>query len=705
MRAAVDIGGTFTDVLCYDEKSGQLWSTKVHSSPKKPAAAFIVGLQEVATSAQTSISEFEYIFHATTTVTNSIVEGNTARIGLIVTEGFKDILEIGRQVRPDLYDLQVDRKPPIVSREYIHEVRERISAKGDILIPLDSANAQKAIKSLIQQNIESIAVVLLFSFLDPSHELTIKEIIKSYLPIQYIFLSSEVSPEFREYERASTTAVAASVAPHFISYINTMQSMLRECHCQEYQLHIMHSGGGVVPPHEAVRKPHTIIESGPAAGVIAASQLSKTLSYDRVIAFDMGGTTAKASLILNASPQYTCDYEVGGEIHQGTHVQGSGYPIRFPMIDVAECGAGAGSIAWVDQGGHLKVGPQSAGAEPGPACYGKGGLYPTVTDAYIVLGYLSPSSLLGVKIALQRDLAVQAITTHVCTPLGLSLEEGANGILRIANANMLKMLRLVSIARGYDPRHFILFAYGGAGPMHATSLAQEMDIHTVVVPLHPGIFSALGLLHTDMTTDFVRTDMTILTAEQINKINGLIAQLKKMANKLFINLEVPKGRRQILVTADMRYLHQNYELNIPLPTSRLSFSEIKDIQNHFHKAHERAYGHCNPRENIQIVNVRLRAIRRLTKPSFKLLPTTVKSSGKCISEKRSVFMPTGTLSAKGYQVRQCTVFYRDTLPSGFKITGPAIIQEKNATTVIGPGWNGETDSLGNIILSNYSMQS
>jgi len=389
MRAAVDIGGTFTDTIIYDEEEGSFWKSKVHSAPRKHEEPFIEGLMKTLEEAGKDFSDIKIIVHGTTLVTNSLLEGKTAKVGLVVTEGFKDILEIGRQQRPDLYDLMRDRKKPLVPRHLIREVRERITAQKKALTSLDQKEVKKILRELADEEIKALAVVLLFSFYNPEHEVEIKKAARKILKKRSVYLSSEVSPEFREYERASTTAIAASVAPKVISYLKAIQRKLKESGYEFKDLAIMHSGGGISTPEEAKEQPHTLIESGPAAGLIGASNLSRILEMDKVIALDMGGTTAKTGMILNGELVYTPEYEVGGELHFSGRQKGSGYTVRTPLIDVIECGAGAGSIAWVDKGGHIKVGPQSAGAEPGPACYGKGGKEPTVTDAHLILGRLS----------------------------------------------------------------------------------------------------------------------------------------------------------------------------------------------------------------------------------------------------------------------------------------------------------------------------
>lgn len=691
MRVAIDIGGTFTDVLLYNDQTGTLWSEKVPSLPRNPTAAFMSGLSKVLEKAEVDILKVDLLIHGTTIVTNALLEGETARVGLLVTKGFRDVLEIGRQQRPELYDLMVDRPAPLVPRHRVQEIEERIGADGTLVIPLNEEDAQRQVHLLNKMGIESLAVVLLFSFKCPDHEERLIDIASRFMPPEFIFLSSQVSPEFREFERASTTVVAAAVAPRVNSYLNTLQETLQANGGARNKLLIMHSGGGTLQVQDAMRQPHTMVESGPAAGVIASAQLARNLEIDRCIAFDMGGTTAKAGLVLDGQPQYTTEYEVGGDIHRSSSEHCRGYPIRFPMIDLAECGAGAGSIAWIDPGGHLKVGPHSAGADPGPSCYNGGGTQPTVTDAYLVLGYLVSDSFLGGEMQLSAELAARAIERHVAKPLNLTLEKAALGIYSIVNANMLRILRVVSVARGHDPRQFSLFVFGGAGPLHATSLADELSIHQIIVPRFPGLFSALGLLYADMTKDFVQTVMTPLRQENLDHLNTALLKLRTEAESWFQRVGVQSKEHTLRFSADMRYLLQNYELNLSLPGFPLAVDEILEVQDRFHQAHEEAYGHRSPGEVIQVVNLRLLAAKLLSKPPLPELMPATKSVDGALVETRKVYFPEGRTPRKIYQ--------RSMLRAGHTIDGPAIIQEKESTTLVHTGWRMQVDKIGNLVIN------
>lgn len=711
MRLAIDVGGTFTDAVLYDEKQGVLWSLKVSSTPDRPAAGFLEAFQAVLNTAAADTQGLSLCVHGTTIVTNSLLEGRAARTGLLVTEGFRDILEIGRQSRPELYDLQADRLPPLVPRNMVSEIKERIGPDGRVIVRLDLQAAREQVQALAAAGIESLAVSLLFSFQNSQHEEKLLAMARKFLPERFIFLSSRVCPEFREFERTSTTVAAAAVAPGVVSYLGDLKKGLAEHGLKEDTLTLMHSGGGMLPPDEAVKKPHVLVESGPAAGILASARLAQTLGLDKVIAFDMGGTTAKAGLVLEGHPLYTTDYEIGGAAHHAGRTRAKGYPLRFPMIDVAECGAGAGSIAWIDPGGHLRVGPQSAGADPGPACYGIGGTRPTVTDAYLVLGFLTRRSFLGGEFRLKPERSQKAFAEFVCRPLGLGLEEAAQGVLTLTNANILRILRFVSVERGHDPREFTLVAYGGAGPLHAVFLAEEMGIRRVVIPVLPGLFSAVGLMSADISADFVRTVMLRSEPEDLERINTIFRELVDEAERWFVRTGALQKSRRLFASADMRYVHQNYELTIPLPASKLLRRDLTPLSEVFHRAHETAYGHNAPSEPVQVVNLRVKAVAEVVKPKPRLLEKATEPAESALLETRTLHaIPFSTRdqssNAKTESAKRqpkapldCKVYSRSALKSGHTLYGPAIIQEKEATTFLGPRWQLRVDDWGSLLLT------
>lgn len=685
MRGAVDIGGTFTDIILYSEEDQCFWRAKVSSDSRHPDKPFIKGIVKALERAEAEISRLNSLSHGTTIVTNALLEGKGARTGLLVTGGFRDILEIGRQQRPELYDLNRDRPRPLIRRDLVKEVKERVSARGEALESPGDEDIRAKLEEFRDLGIESLAVGFLFSFYHPDHENRVKDAARDILDCP-VYLSHQVSPEFREYERISTTAIAAASAPRVIRYLRAIRKHLQEKGWEKEALGLMHSGGGTITPEEAEEHPHALVESGPAAGLIGAAAVARMLELDRVLAFDMGGTTAKAGLIRNGGVEFTQEYEVGGDFHRGGRQRGSGYPIRCPMIDVVECGAGAGSIAWIDQGGHLKVGPRSAGADPGPACYGKGGEKPTVTDAHLLLGRLSPQGFVGGEMELKREPAQDAVEKNLCGPLDMNVEDAASGILDIANVSMLRILRVISVARGYDPRDYILMAYGGAGPLHAVELAEKLSIPHVIIPRFPGLFSSLGLLFADMSMDFSETVMTAL--DDLDTINESLSELKNQAEEWFEKNQAEKRDRKLDITGDMRYVHQNYELNMALPGFELKKEDLSQIQEDFHKIHERSYGHSAPGEPIQTVNIRVRAVIKTPEPCLPEMKPSSKSPSKS-GERRVRF---------GKEWKQTVVYDRDRLRPGHKIEGPAVIEETESTTLTGPGWRMEVDKQGHLHL-------
>lgn len=690
MRVAIDVGGTFTDVLFYNEESRSLWSAKVSSNPENPAVPFMQGFERVLRQAQVKRNQVEYIVHGTTVVTNALFERKIAKTGLLVTSGFGDLLEIGRQQRPNLYDLFTARLPPLVPRSLIREVTERVDSDGKVLIPLNELEAKIQISSLRELEIESLAIVLLFSFKNAAHEKRLEGLARQILPGVLVFPSHQILAEFREYERASSTVIAASVAPRVVSYIRSINSHLQNREKISSRLMIMHSGGGTLPAAEAARRPHTLVESGPAAGLIACSHLSQNLGLQQAIAFDMGGTTAKTGLILDGLPQLSSEYEVGGEVHASGRTSGSGYPLRSPMIDIIECGAGAGSIAWVDSGNHLKVGPQSAGASPGPACYNLGGTEPTVTDAHLLLGHLAPDSFLGGEIQLHESLAEKVICKRISNQLGMNLKQAAAGILAIVNANMLRILRVVSVARGHDPRDFTLVAYGGAGPMHATDLANNLGISQVIIPRFPGLFSALGLLYAELSNNFLETVMIPLDEESLTGINTALSKLVSSAESWLDSNQIGLQDRILRVSADLRYSRQNYELNLPFPETQINFQDVGSIINLFHQEHKAVYGHCAPGEIVQIVNLYVQAARKVSLPQLPSIETTEKCVKNAKINSRKVWFTDDLID--------CDIYDRTRLQAGHTLIGPAIIQERESTTLINPGWRLHVDRLGNLVI-------
>ena len=692
-RLGIDIGGTFTDATLINEATGEIRISKVSSTPKDPSLGFMEATHRILGENKVAPAEVTYVVHGTTVATNSIIEGKMARTGFVTTDGFRDMLEIARQIRPSLYDLQFEKPKPLAPRYLCFGVPERLDAQGQILTPLDEASVIQVAEALRAEKVESVAVCLLHAYANPNHEKRVGEIIHDVFPGVIISLSSEVAPEFREYFRASTTVINAGIRPVVARYLERIENRLREEGLLA-ELLLMQSSGGVYTFAEAGQKPVFMVESGPAAGVISATYLSDNLGYKDIISFDMGGTTAKVGLIQDGTPKVTKDYEVGAAAQAGVSShRGAGYPIRTPVIDLVEIGAGGGSIAWVDSGGILRVGPQSAGADPGPVCYSQGGLEPTITDANLVLGRLSPDNFLGGEMKLDVEAARQAIKEKCADPLGMAVVEAAHGIVEIANAAMVNALRLVSVQRGYDPREFVLVAFGGAGPVHANRLAAETEMPTTIIPMSPGTTSALGLLVTDLKHDYSTTMIERVDRLDLMTVAGIYRDLEGQGRETLAREGVPSREMEFLWQVDMRYVGQSYELTIPLPDNRLGAAALNRTLIEFHQEHDRAYGFSALDEPVEFVNLRLTAIGQIRKPRLRGLEQSGGEPASALITTRSVYFA----ESGGYV--DCPIYDRYKLAGGQLLLGPAIVVELDSTTVIHPGYQAEVDRYGNLIMT------
>jgi N-methylhydantoinase A len=695
-RIGVDIGGTFTDGTLVDSTSGRVTTSKVLSTPYDPASGFISAVQKLLDLNDSVKPEaVEHVVHATTVATNAIIEGKTAKTAFVTTEGFRDMLEIARQIRPSLYDLQFEKPAPLVPRQLCFEVPERLDAKGQVVTPLDEAALDEVVDRIAESGVEAVAVCLLHSYRNGDHEQRIGKAIAAKLPNVIISLSSEVVPEFREYLRASTTVINSSVAPIVRTYLASISEKLHALNITS-ELLVMQSSGGVYPAAVASENPVFMVESGPAAGAVAAASLGTALGYPNVISFDMGGTTAKASLIRNGQPNITKDYSVGGSAQNGTGAFGgaSGYPIRTPVVDLVEIGAGGGSIAWVDSGGALRVGPQSAGADPGPVCYGLGGVQPTITDANLVLGRLDPAYFAGGEMSLNLDAAREAIRTQCAEPLGLSVEEAAHGIVEIANTAMVNALRLVSVQRGHDPRDFMLVGFGGAGPAHAVRLAEQAGIPRVLIPQGPGTASALGLLVTDVRMEGSST--LIIRSDEIehSRIASEFDRLEAAGREAHSVAASASGTPLFERTIEMRYWGQSFELSVPAPSSStIDQAWMNELTESFHDAHEMAYGFRAKDEPVELVNLRLTTIGKIVRPQMRKLKSIGTDVFVAFKGERPVYFAENS-GEKG--VVQTPVYDRSKLPAGAVFEGPAIIEEPDCTTVIHPAWTVTVDEFGNL---------
>ena len=716
-RIGVDIGGTFTDGTLVDSTTGRVTTSKVLSTPSDPAVGFISAVQKLlGMDGGVAPESIEHVVHATTVATNAIIEGKTAKTAFITTEGFRDMLEIARQIRPSLYDLQFEKPRPLVPRQLCFEVPERLDAKGQVVTPLDDKAVAEVVDRIAESGVEAVAVCLLHSYRNPDHEQRVGRALRAKLPNVIISLSSDVVPEFREYLRASTTVINASVSPIVSTYLASISEKLRASGIGS-ELLVMQSNGGVYTAEAASRSPVFMVESGPAAGAVAAAALGSSLGYPNVISFDMGGTTAKASLIRNGKPHVTKDYSVGGVGQSGTGAFGgaSGYPIRTTVVDLVEVGAGGGSIAWVDSGGALRVGPHSAGADPGPVCYGLGGTEPTITDANLVLGRLDPDYFAGGEMSLDLKAARVAIRTNCAEPLELSIEDAAHGIVEIANTAMVNALRLVSVQRGHDPRDFMLIGFGGAGPAHAIRIAEQTGIPRVLIPLGPGTASALGLLVTDMRMEGSATLIVRSDEVELSRIASEFERLESAGKEAHRTAASASGDPVFERVVEMRYWGQSFELSVPAPDRpTIDDAWMSELIESFHEAHETAYGFRANDEPVELVNLRLTTVGKIARPRMRKLDATGADASVALKGERPVYFAEeaansdGAHSAGGARVAeikgfvQTTVYDRAKLPAGAIFSGPAIVEEPDSTTVVHPAWSVTVDDYGNLTIEHSS---
>ena len=652
MIVAVDVGGTFTDFV-YIREDGFLGFYKILSTPRNPEVAVLEGLRVLGGASS--------VIHATTIATNALrgqVGLELPRVALVTTRGFRDVIEIGRQNRPRLYDPFFEKPKPLVPRDLRFEVDERVDFRGYILKPLDVGEVESIGFKLRASGVESVAVIFLHSYANPVHEVLAEEALLKH--VRHVSPSYKVAPEPREYERASTTVVNAALMPIVSGYLERLSSGLKELGVVE--LSIMSSSGGLISVEEATFKPVQVVESGPAAGVIATAELSRVLGIPRVISFDMGGTTAKAGTVVDFEVEVTSEYEVGGEAHHGRVVKGSGYPVRFPFVDLAEVSAGGGSIIWRDEAGALRVGPISAGSDPGPACYGRGGVKPTITDANLVLGRIG-DYILGGKVKLDRGSSIKAFQA-----LG-DPEVTAWDAISIANLEMARAIRLVTVERGLDPLEFTLVAFGGAGPQHAAEIAEELGVRSVVIPPHPGLFSALGLLLADWRFE-------ARTAHPAD-LEGAYLKLEEELLRIH-------GRVDYFVRyADVRYEGQGWELTVPVSRPAM----VEDVRRVFEEKHRAVYGFTLEDRGVEVVVARVFAVIRRVKPS---LPKPVARGEPKVREARKAYFKDGWATAP--------VYWRDDLPLGYRLEGPAVVEEYDSTTIIPPGWVAVVGDLGELRL-------
>jgi N-methylhydantoinase A len=679
LRIGVDVGGTFTDVCLFDEHTGQVHVEKVASTPEDASIGICQGLKTVLDQIGAGGREVIYLAHGTTVATNTLIQHNGARTGLLTTNGFKDLLEIARQTRSNLYDLQIDKPLPLVPRDLRLEVEERVYSDGKILIPLNRKSTEAALLKLKQAEVESVAVCLLHSYVIPDHEKLIKQIGSEIFPQAYLSVSHKVASEFREYERLSTTVVNAYLGPIINHYMVSLEKRVKELSI-ETDVYITQSNGGIISLDRARDNPVRTVLSGPSTGVIGAGQTAAMIGDSSVITFDMGGTSTDVCLMEHNRP------------HIATQRDIEGYTVKTPMIDVHTVGAGGGSIAWIDSGGHLKVGPQSAGATPGPVCYAKGGQNVTVTDANVVLRTLNPHHLLGGRMPIDAAAAREAIE-DLAKKLGMGIMDIARGVISVVVAKMVRAVRVISVQRGYDPRQFTLVGFGGAGPLHAGWIARELNIKKILIPERPGIECAFGILTTDMRSDFTQTHIIAPDPENLSDINDILSGLEAQAQEWLSAEKLPVNQREIRHSVDMRYVGQNFELTIPLPGGALNKEHFGQLIRDFYDAHERTYGYKTEGEPTQLVTFRVEALGLTPKVSLSPHSLDGDDPGRALIDEREVYFGQqdgGTVV--------CLIYDRDELNPGNRIAGPAVVEQMDSTTVILPGQRAQMDEYRNIII-------
>ncbi len=675
----VDTGGTFTDLALVSTADGTYWFHKVPTTPDDASVGILRGLEELLDMAGLPAGEVAFLCHGTTLATNAVLQGAWARAGMITTAGFGDVIELARQRRPRFFNLDVPKPTPPVARDMRLEVNERLSPGGEVVTALDEAAVLAAAERLRSGGCEAVAICFLHAYANPEHERRAAELVRSVWPDAYLCTSAEVLAEFREYERFATTAVNASLLPVIDRYLERFEEGVARLGVPGAP-QIMQSNGGAVSPGTVRRMPVNTFFSGPAGGVIGATALGRESGVANLVTFDMGGTSTDVALIRNGVPGRKSVREMGG------------FPVRTRTLDLHTIGAGGGSLAWIDPGGLLKVGPQSAGAMPGPACYGRGGARPTVTDANMLLGRLNPEALLDGRMPVFPDRARQAIEEHLCDRLGLDPVATAAGILEIVNVNMMGAVRVISVEQGEDPRRFTLVPFGGAGPLHACDVARITGIRDVLVPARPGILSALGLLHADLRGDFSLTCLDIAEAESVASLNTGLERLEALGQSWLQTEAQPGATASFGWAADMRYFGQNFELGADLPAARLDAGILAGLVEQFHAAHEAAYGYCMRDRPVEVVNLRL-SVGVLRDPPAGQRPASVTGAlEEALAGHRRTWFP-------GPGFVETAVYRRDLMPLGADLVGPAVIEQMDATTVIPPDARMRLDATGNLLIT------
>lgn len=684
LRVAADIGGTFTDVAVFDEDSGQLRFAKTLSTPQ----ALVNGIADGIEKSGTAVADIGLFLHGSTVAINTMLERTGPRTALLITKGFRDIYEIGRVNRPDSYNLFFQKHEPLVPRSDIYEVTERLYADGEVATPLDEAGVEVLCREIADTGYQGVAILLLHCYANNAHERRVKEIVERHLPDAFVTASFELSQEYREFERCSTVAANAYVGPRVRRYLGEISRRLSDDGFSGSFL-VVQSTGGLFEMDQARSECVRMLESGPAAGVIGTRALCTLLGLENAIAFDMGGTTAKAGVIYNGDVLTTGSALIGG--------YDRALPIQIPMMDIFEVGTGGGSIARVSQDGGLRVGPQSAGADPGPVCYDLGGTEPTVTDANLVLGRLDPGHFLGGEMILNADAAAAAIEEKVAKPLGFDTIKAAEGVLRIAATSMSYAVKGVTTERGLDAGGFTMVAYGGAGPLHASAVAREIGIRRIIVPLEPGTFSAFGMLFSDLRYDAVRTWFTRLVEAPFERLEEVYGEMEDQGRAAVARTSLDPERIEIARAADMRYVGQEHAVTVDLPLEVFASKDHDQIKRHFDEVHHVRYGTSAPGEAAEIVSLRSTVTGLMGKPALDRIEAGEASpSAASVTGRRNVFFS----EAGGFL--ETPIYRRDRLLAGNRFEGPALIEEHASTTVVLPGDRLEVDAYGNLVITYVS---
>jgi N-methylhydantoinase A len=680
-RVTVDTGGTFSDFVYLDEATGEISIAKVPSTPDDPSRAILAGIEALVATG-VAAADIGYFCHGTTVGTNALLEGKGAATGLLVTEGFRGIYPVGEQARPygtAIFDVMYDKPAPLVPQRLTGEVKERVDFRGNVLRELDEAALRDTVRELKAENIESLAVCLLFAFLYPGHETRVRDVVREEMPDCSVSLSSEVLPQIREYYRLSTTVINAYLQPILARYIAQLERRLAAAGMTTRQKYVMQSNGGMATFAAAARRAVTTVLSGPAGGVTAGAFASRSGGFRNVITFDMGGTSCDVALIKDGAPLLASRGKIEGR------------DLAVPMLDINTVSAGGGTIAEVDRFGLLQVGPHSAGAVPGPACYGRGGEAATITDCNLVLGYLGEDNFLGGRMRLDAAKARAAIEAELAHPLGLSVAAAAEGVVRVIDVKMEEAIKAISTMRGHDLRDFMLLAFGGAGPVHAGRIARDLGMAGVVVPLYPGVFSAIGLLMSDVEHDYIRSQLMLLSETTHDAVNGMFEQLAAQALDELRGDGFARDRIRIARSLDMRYAGQGYEIAVPCPAGPLEAADLKRLRLAFDQQHKTMFGHMAPEEPVEIVSCRVRGIGLVSPVA---MPRFEPAGGTLADARREL----RRVRFDGEE-RDCPVYQRERLGVGLELAGPAILDQLDCTTVICPGQIARVDEWKNLIVS------